>query len=198
MKATAKDIRKIQEIINNNDMNVFIGTLDGEPFLVFSSTNEEEMIQKHFKRKLWNVIEFGYDDEHTTCTGCGKIIRTSPTHYGWTPDYLITDGEIFCKDCITFDIVEGQMLNNPSRCNTIYKEDDFISHGYTKYGRVLPYGGFEYEYETGLHEGMNDDPKKVYDQLKDDYKNIIFSITEQSQFYTKWCVYVKNDEQEEK
>jgi hypothetical protein len=187
MKPTAKDIRKIQSIINDEELDSFIGTYDNEDMLVVTGWDDVDKIKKHFRRELDRVIDYGFDDEYSTCGGCNKIIRTSPTHYGWKPDYLFLDGVGYvCSDCLTFDDIETCCDNDPNKANTIFKDADFVNHGYTH----LTDDG--YSFETGFHEGMDADPKKVYDTLKNKYEHVIFSIDANSQFYTSWSVYVKN------
>lgn len=50
--------------------------------------------------KLGVAIE--WSDEWTTCDECGKLVRTSPDSYSWTPSYKIDDDscETLCHECI--------------------------------------------------------------------------------------------------
>jgi hypothetical protein len=134
--------------------------------------------------KLDEVTDYnwGFDDEYTTCTSCSNVIRISPDSYSWTPDYLATDGEILCKDCITLDDVISQIENNPNEANTIYSEHEIIDAGYVKIGR---------QYENGWY-GVRDNPKEIYDRYKKKYSSIIFSINHNEQFRTCFNAYGRN------
>jgi len=44
-------------------------------------------------------IETEWSDEWCECSHCGKIIRTQPDSYSWTPSYTMGDGELWCKEC---------------------------------------------------------------------------------------------------
>lgn len=39
-----------------------------------------------------------WSDEWTVCE-CGKAVRIQPDSYGWTPAYVIRDGELACQEC---------------------------------------------------------------------------------------------------
>lgn len=43
-------------------------------------------------------VSLEWSDEWTTCDSCGKLIRTSPNSYDWTPFYE-RDGETVCHNC---------------------------------------------------------------------------------------------------
>ena len=50
----------------------------------------------------------------------------------------------------------------------------------------------EEKYENGLHEGMNDDPKSIYNSLKTDW-DVLFTFMP-SQFYIQFWAWVKPKE----
>jgi len=99
---------------------------------------------------------WGYSDEYTTCCDCGTVIRTSPTHATWKPDFWLNtyEGELLCNECTKEDanayfewyakeVIEGVAhvcIPNPGE------------HGFTKVIEDLEYG---------YHPGQNDDPKKL-------------------------------------
>jgi hypothetical protein len=51
-------------------------------------------------------VEIEWSDQVTTCDGCGNLVRTVPTHYGWQPSFVAGDGEITCAKCLEGDSAE--------------------------------------------------------------------------------------------
>lgn len=177
-----------------NDFNSSICTYKEQPFLLLSGWDEKDQIELFLGaycddiQRQWDIdvlfqYSYGFDDEYTQCSNCCQIIRTSPDSYSWQPDYLQTECEILCQDCYTIEDVIQININNP---NTAINSTDFDSS-------ELINAGFELinkdSYQNGLHEGMNDNPKEIYNQLQNQYNDIIFVISEQSQFYIEFDVY---------
>lgn len=132
---------------------------------------------------LDSIFEIGFSDEYTECYSCGKLIRTSPDCYSWTPDFLRTDCEILCSECYDDGDVIDLYLNDSDRA---------LSKGMLK--EPLEFHGFrlfnDCEYENGWHPGQNDKPSEIVKALPDglDY---IFEISENSQFYIKFNLWVR-------
>jgi hypothetical protein len=148
-----------------------------------------------FPRGLDDILErYGYDvqweDEWMTCGGCGKAVRSQGNSYHWQPSYAILhECELYCVECLQDDPEEHLkgLEDNPRTCNTI-RAIDPEDYGYIKVNTDA--------YETGWHAGQNDDPKKVYEGLKaKGYQGIVFSLDENSQFYSKWSVYYRPAEE---
>lgn len=60
----------------------------------------EEMLDvEHVLNALGCEME--WSDEWTTCSDCGKAVRTQPDCHHWTPFYLIPEhsGDLVCHDC---------------------------------------------------------------------------------------------------
>lgn len=117
----------------------------------------------------------------------GKIYKTSPSHNGWKPSYVITkDGSVIGKDEIEpntmalNDYIE-HLTNNPKACDCF--DIDWTLHGYTKCNRE--------EYQTGFHQGMNDNQSEVFEKIKKEYPScdFIFTLDEASQFYSEWSIW---------
>ena len=152
----------------------------------------------------WNPLPRGLDtilekagyavewsDEWTTCEDCQRAIRTSPDSYSWSSSYHCDDnGTILCMDCLAdnpSDYLET-LSGNTSACLTesLARQIGLTDHGYRLFNDT--------EYENGWHPGQNDDPKAIAEQLKaQGYTDFIFVQTEQSQFYIKFAVYVRED-----
>jgi|SRR5215469_1199077 len=133
-------------------------------------------------------VEIEWSDEWTSCSGCYKIVRTSGDSYSWQPSYVYGDGEIYCHDCISDDPDSHleSLEDNPDTCNTI-EDIDPADYGYVKVN--------EDSYETGWHPGQTDSPHQIAKDLraKKVYR-FLFNLDENSQFYSRWSVYVHKDE----
>ncbi len=44
-------------------------------------------------------VDIEWADEWSCCSECGRLVRTSPTDWHWTPSYEVGDGELLCLDC---------------------------------------------------------------------------------------------------
>ena len=44
-------------------------------------------------------IPIEWSDEWTSCSHCGKLVRTEPDSMSWRPAYTMGEGEIWCKEC---------------------------------------------------------------------------------------------------
>jgi hypothetical protein len=136
--------------------------------------------------RMSDYIEIGFSDEYTFCSNCNKIIRTSPTSYGWSPDFWVGDGFIECGECTRSNPENyiGHLVNNTSIANTILSHKELTEQGFKKLNE---------EYQNGFHQGMNDNPKEIYNRLKGQHSEIIFNISENSQFYTTFEVYIREE-----
>ena len=127
--------------------------------------------------------------------------RTSPDSYSWVSQIRLTDdGEILTPEHDVeewLDYAKSTDHNQPHKALPDFiTEDQLAEAGYKLYE---PEG---YPYETGFHQGQTDDPEQVYKNIEEDsntgdVESVVFQISEQSQFYTKWKAYYKNTEDEE-
>jgi len=177
--------KAIEKIEKQDGCNSYVGTFEGEDFLILSSWDDLNMIEKIIHCNIDSLIEYGFYEEYNETTCCGKIVRTSPDSYSWSPEFYILECELVCKDCLSFEKLITDIENNPSKCNQLFKNEKFVEYGYFKLN--------DEDYENGLHQGQNDDPKKIFDELENEYNSIVFSINEVSQFYIKFDVWVKNN-----
>lgn len=155
------------------------GYSDPDKEILFANWN-------HFPNKVCDILEsYGFsiewNDEWTTCDGCGKALRTSPDSYGWQPSYLSEEDGYYCADCMTADSFDG-FIDDPSRAVNMQGLD------LKRYGFAEIQCGFE----SGWHPGQNDNPKKIHaDLVQQGYRNILFQVSEASQFYIGFCVWHK-------
>lgn len=140
-------------------------------------------------------ITWGYSDEFTTCSECCQIIEIQPSHCGWVPDYWLTDGEIFCGDCVREDedLAEGYLedvTNNHQRAVTLFSEEEILKMGYTKCNK---------DFESGLHEHQDDNPETILEKAREmlDDDKFIFRIDSVGQFDVNYHLFSKKSEEAE-
>lgn len=134
-------------------------------------------------------VEIEWSDEWSTCEDCGKLVRTSGDSYSWQPAYVImNDCELFCHECAQgfaeeyLQSIEGE----PDRCCAL-DDVDPEDYGYVKHNAE--------SFETGWHPGQNDDPHKLAKELRSyGIERFLFKLDENSQFYSRWSVYIHEDE----
>lgn len=141
-------------------------------------------------QKVYDALEFmGYscewEDEWTMCGQCYKVVRTSPSSYGWTRYWaIIGDCELICGDCLKDDPTDylEELENNPKHCLTF--DLDLEELGYVM---------IEEDFENGWHPGQDDDPKTILERLLKDNPEgkYIFNLDEQSQFYIGFSIWKK-------
>jgi hypothetical protein len=183
-------VELINDVLQEIELNSYFGKYEGRDFLVVSDWAEHAQIENALAKDLDEMLgdSWGFMDEYTCCSGCGKILRTSPAHYGWTPDYVVFDCSILCKDCLDITEYLESIENDPKKANQVYTEAEILEAGYSRINVD--------DYEAGMH-GVHDDPTAVYESLRYMHNAIIFSITEVSQFSISFAVYSKEDDEDE-
>lgn len=150
----------------------------------------------YFSNEAADLLEkMGYsiewEDEWEICDDCGKCFRTSPDCYFWQPSGHVGGNGSYCHECNPLDeeILEDEYENRPTRAVNL-RGVDLTEFGYRQ---------IQGDYQSGEHTGMNDDPQKIYEQLRaEGHKHIVFKIDETSQFYLDFSVWEKVlDEEEE-
>lgn len=109
-----------------------------------------------------NLLEKGFNlvfsDEYTSCSGCGKLLKTSPSYYGDLPEYIINDGEILCGDCYGDDDIIDLALNDANTAVNIRQlKKSLESHGFKLFRGNL---------ESGFHPGQTDNPRDVSKEIE--------------------------------
>ena len=198
----------VREACTKNDLSSWVyDTHKGTPFLIVDGWSEARKIESYLRNNLPKEIldditlrygdyetdcinyctdnEWGFYDEYTTCTDCGKVICTSPNSYSWMPNFYVGDGFIVCFKCFEnyHDRYLESLINNPEICNQLMTDKQLENTGFKKYNT--------YPYKNGLYEGMNDNPKKIYERLKPQYNEIVFSQCVQGQFHIAFDVWVR-------
>lgn len=132
---------------------------------------------------LGDFIEYGFDDEYTTCSECyNNIVRHSPDSYDWTPP-LLTDEGYICDDCAP-------------------KYKDYILEEFCNVAKNIPNQFSTHElglvkvnkdsYQQGMHRGMDDTPEPILEAFSKTDIDIWFKV-HPSQFYYDFDVYVKKE-----
>jgi hypothetical protein len=143
--------------------------------------NWNEVSRRTFDLLEQYGFECEWEDEWTTCGGCGKALRTSPDSYSWQPSYFETEGELTCIECTDIEAYLETLEDNPRRA-----VNDHVDPA--DYGYVKPEGDFE----VGWHPGQNDDPREIFKRLQAaGHKRLLFNVDSVSQFYITFEVYKK-------
>jgi hypothetical protein len=141
----------------------------------------------YFYREIGDILErAGYaiewEDEWTRCGGCKKALRTSPDSYSWQPSFITTEDDCYCVECLTTEDIDATFQNDPCRAVNLAGVD-MTAHGYVE---------IQCGFESGGFPGQNDNPQAIYDDLVSrGYRDIVFQVNEQSQFYIGFCVWHK-------
>lgn len=184
-------------LANNHITDVGVGVREyGDTEAVFVSADWNRIPEKVGRRLEDEGVECLWLDEWATCSGCYMAVRTNPDSYGWQPQFIWGDGEILCLVCVAEtmsadDILYGQSMygddayvNNPSNALTepLLAAVDWTLEGE---GFTLVSG----RNESGWHPGMDADPKAIFESLKDEWDEIVFALSDVSQFYVTFDVY---------
>jgi hypothetical protein len=159
---------------------------DDKPVMLANWNNIPDKVYNRLERLGFSCE---WEDEWVSCGECGKVVRTNPNSYGWQQSFVIfNDCELVCLECLDSSIQDyfESLHNNSRMALTVPILDKYNPENY---GYKLVKDGFE----NGLHEWMNDDPKKILkDLLANDPNGLfMFAMDEQSQFYITFKVYQK-------
>jgi hypothetical protein len=140
--------------------------------------------------ELDNLIDWGFSDEHCTCTNCGKSFTTTPSYYGDKLNYATIEDELFCTDCIRNDLEDiyiNNSTNNPKAAiNTnIITEERLEKLGWTKNNET---------YINGLSEGSTETPKEIMKKYKNKTTDILFTYAP-TQFDVYFWIWTKHKEE---
>lgn len=146
---------------------------------------------------LENFYQLEWDDEGGSCCNCNKYVRTSPTSYGWVPNYIFSDGNGYiCRECVE---------DNPDELIEEFKDCGYVQpKACPEWGKELlekaGWNQLEREnvddcdsYESGWYYGQNDDPAEQVKNLEKHFPNhsYIFAIDSTGQFDVHWSIWVK-------
>ena len=159
--------------------NCDIGEYDGNDFVIVEPQSDNPVDNPLFLEALAAIgiseddsdNHWGYGDEYTQCHNCSQIIRTSPTHACWKPDFWLNlrDGEILCNECtkenanVYFVWYAKEAVEGVAHICLLDPED----HGFTKIIEDLEYG---------YHPGQNDDPRKLIAWANENNFEIAFDV----------------------
>lgn len=137
--------------------------------------------------------ELEWSDEWAVCHR-NKAWRTIPTHYGWQSSIVVTDdGELLTRDDSVEDWIEYAKIwdeGQEPRCVPGWiTESDLIDQGFQKH----PDPDSD-DFESGWHPGQTDDPKSIASAIlknSESYCEIVFRLSESSQFYVKFQAWVR-------
>lgn len=202
----------INDLCEENNLNCYIyedGDNEGKQVLQAYSWNEVETLNKLLKKRFEELgidtsevkypdredgyIDFATDenwvfsDESFVCDGCYKLFRNGDYY----ANYCIGDGFILCPDCMREEpeTYLETLINEPTHANTLLTEKELEDLGFERVGE---------KYENGLYEGMNDDPKKILEEILTANPNVevVFSIIKTyNPFATSFTTYIRENEE---
>lgn len=136
---------------------------------------------------IWDIYGLQGEDWEI-CSSCAKAVNCHPTHYGWLPQYWVTDDGILCLDCLDpeeyiTDCIEKANQGCTVSCNLVDPDE----HGFV---RILE------DLEYGMYRGQNDDPRKLVQWANERNLQIVFTIFP-SQFTVSFDLYIRGQNEEE-
>lgn len=191
------------------DENADFGSLVNSNEIVFVSHQWWKIREKYPKLDNWffnhmdmayqsiGCCTIGFDDEYTRCD-CGNIIKTTPNCWNWSPDYIQTEYEIICRDCIEndIDILIDEYSNDykkaiPDWSIELIKEQGFqcLDNKDTEACQI---------FENGFHPGQDDNPETIINDLeKEGYTekyDFLFAINSTGQFDCQFSLWIREKE----
>ena len=157
--------------------------LDGKKGILLGNWNYLDKTPR-IKAKLEEHYQLEWSDEWLVDYSNDKCYRTQADSYNWLPSYIWTEEtDLFTIDDLEKEgsiefLIEDYLINDPTKADIF--GIDFSKHGFELKSE---------EYQSGWYH-RNDDPKEIYDRLKDNY-DVIFQIGDLGPFHTDFCVWVK-------
>lgn len=170
--------------------NIDIDITD-DNFIIIQSDSDIKKIEGLFNKSIDKIFDnWGYSDEYTSCSNCINVIHLITYDKN---DYAFINNEIICGNCIRdtdndfYKDYINDIINNPKRANTILPDNILENEGFKK----CNCNNEECNFESGLREGSNDDPKQILNKAiaKNPDKEYIFDVTNIDMFgvfYTIW------------
>jgi hypothetical protein len=144
----------------------------------FPNIEEKEIldcIERHY------AIE--WSDEWTTCDDCNEAVRTEGDCYSWKTSYVIqNECELYCLACADFEAVLPEYINNPEKA-WLYDAKYLDEAGFTPLGNEDFHGGIR-EY--------SEDPRAIYERLKNPGIDLVFFIDGVEQFGVEVKVFTRS------
>lgn len=144
----------------------------------------DQMLAKERANRAVSLIEaMGYEidwsDQIIMCDNCYMAVPTE--------DVTVYDGEASCPKCVK-EFPEEHftfMQDNPRRADNIFDHGELILHGWEQVNSE--------KYESVLHTGQTDDPRKIYKAEKESGKwdHLLFHICDAHMFTTTFCLWGK-------
>lgn len=135
-------------------------------------------------------------DEWSQCQECYKAVRTTENSYHWKPSYVWLEDSFICASCA---IAMGEdaltdYINEPTKCVTWCEPAHVESLGFEQWEPDDPH-----TYESGWHPGQTDDPTKIFAEIQRVHPDaqVVFFLSEASQFYIRFAAYVRHPVTEE-
>lgn len=134
-------------------------------------------------------------DEWAQCQECYRAVRTTENSYSWKPSYVWFEDSFVCADCAIAMGADAltDYVNDASKCVTWCEPSHVESLGFEQWESDDPH-----EYASGWHPGQTDDPTAILAEIQREHPDaeVVFFLTESSQFYIRFAAYVRIPEDE--
>jgi len=190
-----KKIDRLVDYIVKKELDIQIGIdMDGKTCFI-ADWNKFDILESYLNRL--EDVTIMWDDNYNYCENCYRFFEALPRYYGdqshmavWLSDY-----EYVCIDCVREfmeDIIDYYKNDYKKAIPTALIED-IKSQGFICLGDID--NNVYRVFETGWHEGQNDDPKAVIEELKNqgvlDVYDYIFALTDIGQFDVHFALFLK-------
>lgn len=188
--------------------DVGIGYADGDPSAVWVAGDWNDASDYDAETRTWTVrdntpsrlaaalervgVSLEWLDNGSTCHECGQWVQTEPDSYSWEPNYILTDSGWFaCGACAREDAAELLALftNDADKAITeaLLGDVDPEDYGFRRHP-----DDHTPDYANGWHEGQDDNPHAIAERIRAEHGDdvdVLFIITEVSQFYLRFAAY---------
>lgn len=134
-----------------------------------------------------NYVPF-WEDEWTTCSECGGLVRIQADCWFWRPFYVTREGELLCGKCLMDDLPAYllSLEGSAAQALKINQKLDLTNYGYVKVN--------ESPFDAGLHSGWNADPAAMSQKLKDaGITRFLWHVSDVEQFGVHFDLYIHKD-----
>lgn len=162
---------------------------DEDVIRVFYNWNNAEKQSGIIERlnQIGCPIEAEWSDQWTSCSICGRYVRTQPDGYSWLRSYAEINYDTICHECIKGDpeLYIEYLVGEPKRANTILSSECLTELGWKCFAE---------RQENGLHGGQAKEPAKIARWLREHGVNeFLFNLDCVGQFDSEFSVWVKQD-----
>ena len=168
------------------------GYTNPEKGIVFANWND---VPRKYQGMLEaEGFELEWSDEWYVEHNHNKAYRTVGNSYDWQPSLVYTDGDVLTRDDDHADVID-EIAMSYANDRAAWVPEWVTTEELEEAGYEL----FKGELESGWFPGQTDDPTELAKIAfaVESVERVVFRITENSQFYSRFECWVKHEEGEE-